>query len=87
MEQLVGPLLAYGIAALIIGLLAARKNRSGWGWGLIGGLFLIPGLLVLMFMSYLCPKCRQSITNAEWKTRTCPRCGNVAHVEKAQSGA
>ena len=69
--------ISYAIAALIIGLLAARKNRNGWAWGLIGGLFLIFGLLVLMFLPFLCPKCGQSISNKEWKDRICPRCGNI----------
>jgi hypothetical protein len=45
-------LIPYSISAFIIGLLATRKNRNGWAWGLIGGMFLIPGLLVLMFMPY-----------------------------------
>ncbi len=77
LSGLVSFLIAYAIAALIIGLLAARKNRSGWAWGLIGGLALLPGLLVLMFMPYLCPKCRKSLSNKEWKGRTCPRCGSI----------
>ena len=69
--------ISYAIAALIIGLLAARKNRNGWVWGLIGGLFLLPVLLVLMFMPFLCPWCQQSLTNKDWKNRTCSRCGSV----------
>ena len=76
MESLVF-LIPYAIAAVIIGPLAARKNRNGWAWGLIGGLFLVPGLLVLMFMPFLCPRCHQSVSNQEWKSRTCPRCGTM----------
>ena len=77
---LLGFLIPYAITAAIIGPLAARKNRNGWAWGLIGGLFFLPGLLVLMFMSYLCPQCQQSISNKEWKQRTCPRCGDIKAV-------
>ena len=71
-------LIPYGIAAAIIGPLAARKNRNGWAWGFIGGLFLLPGLLILMFMPYLCPSCKQSISNKAWKARSCPRCGDLS---------
>lgn len=78
MEPLLGYLIPYAISAVIIGLLAARKNRNGVAWGLIGGLFLLPGLLVLMFMPFVCPKCKQSLSNREWKQRTCPKCGNLA---------
>jgi len=72
-----GLLIAYIIAAIIIGLLAHRKNRNGWLWGLIGGLFLLPGLLILMFMPYLCPKCKNKLSNQEWKDKTCPTCGDI----------
>ena len=81
-ETLFGYVMCFGpyvISAVIIGLLAARKNRNGWAWGLIGGLFLLPGLIVLMFLPYLCPKCRQSISKTRWKLRTCPRCGRIRY--------
>lgn len=67
----------YGVFALIIGSMAARKNRNGWAWGLIGGLSVIVGLLVLMFMPFLCPKCGRALTNAEWNEKKCPTCGVV----------
>ncbi len=72
--NVMGFLIAYTIAAAIMGWLAARKNRNAWAWGLIGGLFLLFGLIVLAFTPYLCPKCKQPITNSEWRNRTCPRC-------------
>ena len=75
--KLLVSLVFYAIAAVIIGLLAARKNRNAWAWALIGGLFLLPGLLVLMFMSYLCPKCKNPILNKEWRDRRCPWCGDL----------
>lgn len=74
--------LMYVISAVIIGPLAARKNRNGWAWALIGGLALGLGLLVLAFMPWLCPKCHQSISNKQWKQRTCPRCGDIKTVSK-----
>jgi biotin transporter BioY len=77
MEQLLVFLISYAIAAVIIGTLAARKNRNGWAWGLIGGIFLVPGLLVIMFMPFLCPKCQRSLSNKQWKDRTCPTCGQI----------
>jgi MFS family permease len=77
---MIGFLISYTIAGLIIGLLAKRKNRNPWAWGLIGGLFLLAGLLLLAFMPYLCPKCEQPITNEEWKSRNCPRCGDISKV-------
>lgn len=61
----------------IIGLLAYRKNRNGLLWGAVGGLFLIPGLLLLMFMPFICPQCKRSLSNSEWKSRQCPECGAV----------
>ena len=70
-------LVQYAIAALIVGLLAARKNRNAWAWSVIGGLALIISLPVLMFMPYLCPKCKKGVSNEEWKSRSCPRCGSI----------
>jgi biotin transporter BioY len=65
------------VSGLLIGLLAARKNRNGLLWGIIGGLFLLPGLIVLMFLPFLCPKCHMSLSNKQWRDRTCPSCGNL----------
>jgi hypothetical protein len=62
---------------VLTGSLAARKNRSALAWGLFGLIPLI-ALLVLAFMPYLCPKCKHSITNKEWKNRTCPHCGDIS---------
>ena len=70
-------LIAYLISASVIGLLAARRNRNGLAWGAIGGLFCLPTLLVLVFMSSLCPKCHGSMTDKEWKQGSCPRCENA----------
>src|SRR5262245_33894007 len=63
----------YGLAALLLGYFASRKNRS-LGWAFIGPLFCVPSLIAMAFMSYLCPKCRGPMTYDEWKQKRCPRC-------------
>jgi hypothetical protein len=75
MEGLLVLLGMWAIFGTVIGLLAARKNRNAWAWGVIGGGFLLPAAIVLCFMSYLCPKCKSPMTNQEWKAKKCPRCG------------
>lgn len=72
--EFAGMLLMWAIFGTIIGLLAARKNRNGWLWGIIGGFFWVPSLIVLCFMNFLCPNCKKPLTNQEWKERKCPRC-------------
>jgi len=67
-------LMMWAIFGLIIGLLAERKNRNFWAWAIIGGAIWVPALIVLSFKSILCPKCKNPITNQEWKERKCPRC-------------
>ena len=71
-----GKLFAALIWGLVVGLLAKRKNRSPWGWGVAGALSWIIALLVLAFMPYKCPKCKQSITNDQGRDKNCPTCGS-----------
>lgn len=78
MGQVTTAIVSWAICGTIIGILAYRKNRSALGWGIVGGMFLIPGLLVLMFMPFVCPKCRKGLSNDEWKNRTCPSCGTLS---------
>lgn len=66
---------SYGLSALVLGWLAARKNRDRWAWGLIGGFFCVPCLIALACLPYLCPKCKRPLTNGEWERRECPTCG------------
>lgn len=63
--------------SVLVGYLASRKNRSFGGWFLFSLLctFLV-ALLFLAFRPFLCPDCPQSLKNAEWKRRECPRCGS-----------
>jgi hypothetical protein len=62
--------------AVVVGLLAKRKNRSGTLWGIVGGLSWVIALLILAFLSYLCPKCKKKLTNIEAKQHLCPDCGD-----------
>ncbi len=71
-----GKLFAALIWGLVVGLLAKRKNRSPWGWGVAGALSWIIALLILAFMPYKCPKCKQSITNDQGRDKDCPSCGS-----------
>lgn len=66
---------------VVVGLLAKRKNRNPWGWGLAGALSWLIALIFLMFMPYKCPKCGKSITNDEGKKGICPSCGNFKIME------
>ena len=70
------------IIAVAIGYLAARKNRNGWGWGLMAFLFCIPTVIFLMFMPYLCPVCKRPLTNQEWRSGVCPSCGGVSKMSQ-----
>lgn len=70
-----GKLLAAIICGLFAGLLAKRKNRNPWGWGIAGALSFLVALLILAFMPYKCPKCGQSLTNDQGKEEDCPSCG------------
>ncbi len=71
-----GKLFAAFIWGLVVGFLAKRKNRSPLGWGVAGALSWIIALLVLAFMPYKCPKCKQSITNDQGRDKNCPTCGS-----------
>lgn len=64
-------ILLFGV---LTGLLAKRKNRNPWGWGIAGAFSLILALLVLAFLPYKCPKCRASLTNQQGRDKQCPAC-------------
>jgi membrane protease YdiL (CAAX protease family) len=57
------------------GLLAARKNRNAIAWGIMGALLPLVVAIVLCFAHFLCPSCRNPMSNEEWKARKCPCCG------------
>ena len=80
--ELIGFIIWYALAALILGYFAKRKNRS-IAWAIIGPFFCVPSLIAMAFMSYLCPRCRGPLTNDEWKQRRCPRCGDLAATPPA----
>jgi hypothetical protein len=60
-------IVTYGLAVLILSMVANRRNRNPLAWGLIGGLFSPCSLIYLAFLPRLCPKCK-----AERNGRTCP---------------
>ncbi|MDK1030543.1 MAG: hypothetical protein QGD94_00890 [Planctomycetia bacterium] len=79
--KVVGVLMSLAVMAsfgIIVGLLANRKNRPALAWGIFGALGFFPALLLLIFASFLCPKCKRALTNHEWKIRTCSTCGKLA---------
>jgi len=65
------------VVGLFFGLLTAhfarRKNREVLVWGLLG-LHNPLALILLAFVRFLCPKCRNPLTNAEARTGKCPHC-------------
>ncbi len=66
----------------ILGLLAWRKHRNPFAWGIVGGLpyLWIPTAIVLGFMPFLCPKCKGVLSNEAWKERRCSRCGSLRRI-------
>ena len=65
-------IVTYGLAILILSIVADRKNRNTLAWGLIGGLFFPCSLIYLAFLPRLCPK-----SKGEGKGRTRPNCDTV----------
>ena len=78
--------------ALIVAILARRKNRNAWAWSLptlalcflsdltvpySGGFPLLAILTILAFKPPLCPECGQELSSQDWKSRSCPRCGEI----------
>mgnify|MGYP001587554053 CR=1 FL=1 len=78
--QILANLFLLGLASffgLVIGLLALRKHRNPWLWGIFGAFtFLIAGI-ALACVNILCPKCKEPLTNKQWTTKTCPNCGDL----------
>ena len=70
-------LVLYVVFAFIVGSIAHSKNRNAWAWGLFGGFCFVVGLLALMLLPHLCPRCNRPLTKAEWESRRCPTCGDV----------
>lgn len=73
---LLGKFLAALVWGIIVGLLAKRKNRNAWAWGVAGALSWLIALLILAFLPYQCPTCNQSLTNKQGKDKGCPACGS-----------
>ena len=65
-------IVTYGLAILVLSVVADQKNRNPLAWGLVGGLFFPCGLIYQAFLPHLCPKCK-----GECKGRICPICDTV----------
>ena len=64
----------------VVGLLAKRKNRNPYGWGLAGGSFSLLTLVLLAFMPNLCPKCGQKMPSQDAKQNACANCQGLGPV-------
>lgn len=62
-------IVTYGVAILILSIVADRKDRNPLVWGLVGGLLFPCSLIYLAFLPRLCPKCK-----SECMGMTCPNC-------------
>ena len=89
------------LCSVAIMVLARIKNRRWWLWGLVawvllpfpGGTEYVPVLLVVIlivviFVSPVCPQCRFPLTRKDWKEGVCPTCsaGNEDSCSKNISG-
>ena len=65
-------IVTYGLAILVLSVVADQKNRYPLAWGLVGGLFFPCSLIYLAFLPRLCPKCKDKC-----KGRIYPACDTV----------
>lgn len=47
----------------------------------LGILFWLIGMISLVFLPHLCPKCKQPLTTIQRKKKICPVCGNIKNTE------
>src|SRR4051812_29337498 len=80
-------LISYVLGGLVLGIMAARKNRDYMSWALLGGLFWFTCILAVAFLPPLCPKCKRPLMTREWRRRVCPTCGPVGTPAQATEDA
>src|SRR6478735_2156394 len=76
--KIIGFFITYVIGGIVLGFIAAHKNRSYWAWGVIGGLFWFPCIIALVLLPPLCIKCQRPLTRDEASRGACPSCGTQA---------
>ena len=81
MDPIIIKLIAALFWAVVVGLLAKRKNLNPIGWGIAGALSWLIALIILAFMPYVCPKCGDKLSNADAKSGSCPSCNAPAENE------
>jgi hypothetical protein len=81
MDTIVIKLIAALFWAVVVGLLAKRKNRNTLGWGVAGALSWPIALLILAFMPYVCPKCGGKLSNVDAKSGSCSSCDSPSENE------
>ena len=74
-------IISWFVCGFIIGIFAARKNRNFVLWGIIGGIFLLPGLLILSTLPVICPKCKRELSEKQWKDKFCPHCKKLTEYD------
>jgi hypothetical protein len=72
-DLIIYPVMA--VFGVLTGLLAKRKNRDPFAWGAVGAFLPVLTLLVLASRTYVCPNCKQDLTNSQGTKGACPLCG------------
>jgi hypothetical protein len=73
----VGIVIFWFLCAIFSAALASSKNRSGFGWFLLGLLFGPFGLLVAFFPKVEAPALNASVVAGAEETKTCPLCAET----------
>jgi hypothetical protein len=79
--------ISYVVGIVVLGLIAAQKNRNYMAWGLVGGLFCVPCFIALLFLPPLCPECERPLLATEWRRRQCPTCGQLDQLDQTERNA
>lgn len=67
--------LAVVLWGVVVGLLAKRKHKNPWLWGVLGAFSWVIALAILALLPHRCPKCDQVLGTEHGKNNFCPGCG------------